>query len=490
MTENYYGVLGVREDASTAEIKSAYRYAAAKVHPAHGENNPSDAVHRFAQLAEAYSVLSDETARGVYDVRRHPVGSFQFSAASAKTSDPEETFVNSMVEWAIELRSQGYTGALIQNMLRSHQCPVAIAEAIGAMFPASSAATGQQRATPTANAGSSTGYAAGKALGARRTDFRRVFVALLAASGFAGLVYHAYKESSPRTTPQETAASVATTTAPATISVASALAPASVPPATPVGPQPYAFLSSEPDLQTLDAVRGTAVRTKDSFHLPAGEFLPDADKGFFSTKVALRVPLPFGTRVLYLLQSVPVQSQSYDCHACATIVSAVITTRARTGEETVAAPLQDLGAMGAWGTYDLSTVALVEIGKKRAGLVFRHAWSGQGETDSSISIFSIEQKGIRKLAEVTTGSDNTATAQCENQRSACEKFDVSVRFVRDNKSAYYPLELTVSGTRKNASGLVVPVHDTFMARYNGKTYALDENEGASTPTLGAQGNQS
>lgn len=35
MTDNYYGVLGVREDASTAEIKSAYRQAAAQVHPVH-----------------------------------------------------------------------------------------------------------------------------------------------------------------------------------------------------------------------------------------------------------------------------------------------------------------------------------------------------------------------------------------------------------------------------------------------------------------------
>ncbi|SOY52706.1 J domain-containing protein [Cupriavidus taiwanensis] len=475
MTENYYGVLGVREDASVTEIKAAYRYAAAKVHPAHGENSPSDAAHRFARLAEAYSVLSDETARGAYDVQRHPGGSYRFANARSRAVDPEATFVNSMVEWAVELRGQGYTGELIRDLLVSHQCPVDIAEAVSAMFGTSGSLPGQSQATPMAAAG----YAAGKTVGTLRRDSNGVLSLLGIVVVLAGVLYLMPKESSKGDGPNATEAGVAATSPASTPASVSASGPEER-----AAPGPYSFLSSVVELRTLDATRGTAVRTKDSFRLPAGESLPEAEQGIFNTEVALRVPLPFGARVLYLLQSIPVQTQSYDCHACATVVSAIITTRSKAGEEIAATPLQDLGMMGAWGKYDLSSVALVEIGKKHPGLVFRHEWGGQGVTASSIDIFSIEQKGIRKLAEVTTGGSNTGTSQCGSQKSACEEFNVSVRFARDNKSLYYPLELKVTGTRMNDSGVAAPVSGTFLARFNGKSYVTDPDQGAPSPASG------
>lgn len=64
--KNYYDILGVREDATDAEIKKAYRRAALKYHP---DRNPgsSEAAEKFKEAARAYEVLSDPEKRKLYD---------------------------------------------------------------------------------------------------------------------------------------------------------------------------------------------------------------------------------------------------------------------------------------------------------------------------------------------------------------------------------------------------------------------------------------
>jgi len=61
-----YGLLEVSPEASTQEIKTAYRRKARKVHP---DKNPDDpeASKLFHQLSEALKVLLDETAKAAYD---------------------------------------------------------------------------------------------------------------------------------------------------------------------------------------------------------------------------------------------------------------------------------------------------------------------------------------------------------------------------------------------------------------------------------------
>ncbi|OLT38543.1 hypothetical protein BJF85_09600 [Saccharomonospora sp. CUA-673] len=61
-TEDFYAVLGVPDDASAAEIKSAFRSRARSWHPDAG----GDAA-RFAVLREAYETLSDPYLRRLYD---------------------------------------------------------------------------------------------------------------------------------------------------------------------------------------------------------------------------------------------------------------------------------------------------------------------------------------------------------------------------------------------------------------------------------------
>ncbi len=67
---DFYEVLGISREASTDDIKKAYRQMALKYHP---DRNPGDeeAPKRFKEAAEAYEVLSDPDKRQRYDRYGH-----------------------------------------------------------------------------------------------------------------------------------------------------------------------------------------------------------------------------------------------------------------------------------------------------------------------------------------------------------------------------------------------------------------------------------
>ena len=61
-----YSILGVSRQADDKAIKSAYRKLAKELHPDRNQDNPR-AAERFAEVTQAYDVLSDAQKRGQYD---------------------------------------------------------------------------------------------------------------------------------------------------------------------------------------------------------------------------------------------------------------------------------------------------------------------------------------------------------------------------------------------------------------------------------------
>jgi DnaJ-class molecular chaperone len=61
-----YQRLGIKRGASEAEVKKAYRSLAKQLHPDRNTDNPK-AAERFAQITQAYDLLSDKDKRARYD---------------------------------------------------------------------------------------------------------------------------------------------------------------------------------------------------------------------------------------------------------------------------------------------------------------------------------------------------------------------------------------------------------------------------------------
>ena len=70
---DYYEVLGITKGATEAEIKSAFRKKAKELHPDVNKDDPN-AEEKFKEVQEAYSVLSDENKRNMYDQYGHAAG--------------------------------------------------------------------------------------------------------------------------------------------------------------------------------------------------------------------------------------------------------------------------------------------------------------------------------------------------------------------------------------------------------------------------------
>lgn len=68
-SRDYYEILGLSRDASTEDVKKAYRKLALQFHP--DRNKEPGAEDKFKEVSEAYAVLSDAEKRRTYDQYGH-----------------------------------------------------------------------------------------------------------------------------------------------------------------------------------------------------------------------------------------------------------------------------------------------------------------------------------------------------------------------------------------------------------------------------------
>lgn len=78
---DYYGILGIKRTATSAEVRAGYKWAAMKWHPQKNPSSKVEAEQRFRDIAEAYDVLITPLLRQTYDevgergLKYPPVGS-------------------------------------------------------------------------------------------------------------------------------------------------------------------------------------------------------------------------------------------------------------------------------------------------------------------------------------------------------------------------------------------------------------------------------
>jgi molecular chaperone DnaJ len=71
MKRDYYEVLGIPKNASTDDIKRAYRKKAKQHHPDMNPDNKKEAEQKFKEVSEAYEVLMNPQKRQLYDQYGH-----------------------------------------------------------------------------------------------------------------------------------------------------------------------------------------------------------------------------------------------------------------------------------------------------------------------------------------------------------------------------------------------------------------------------------
>src|SRR5438094_6727931 len=81
---NFYDILGVSRNASTEEIRKAYRKLARKYHPDINPGN-KEAENKFKEISVAYDALTDPEKRKLYDEFGEAGLASGFDAAKARS---------------------------------------------------------------------------------------------------------------------------------------------------------------------------------------------------------------------------------------------------------------------------------------------------------------------------------------------------------------------------------------------------------------------
>ena len=86
---DYYSILGIKPTATVDDIKRAYRQMVFRFHPDRNPDNP-EAIDKFNQVRDAYSVLSDALKRRAYDSINYPAGAEESEEPAEEEPDEKE----------------------------------------------------------------------------------------------------------------------------------------------------------------------------------------------------------------------------------------------------------------------------------------------------------------------------------------------------------------------------------------------------------------
>lgn len=95
---DHYQTLGIRRDATKAEVKAAFRRHALRDHPDRHAGSTdatarANAARRFRQASDAYHVLSDDRRRAEYDLRlRGSTSSYARTSSSGWASSSSASY--------------------------------------------------------------------------------------------------------------------------------------------------------------------------------------------------------------------------------------------------------------------------------------------------------------------------------------------------------------------------------------------------------------
>ena len=105
--KDYYQILKVNRDASTEDIKKAFRRLALQYHPDRNPQNAGEAGEKFKEINEAYEVLGDEYKRWQYD-RLSGLPSYSRRTMAVEDIFNEDMRVDSILEMLQKLAGTNF----------------------------------------------------------------------------------------------------------------------------------------------------------------------------------------------------------------------------------------------------------------------------------------------------------------------------------------------------------------------------------------------
>ena len=120
-TSDYYSLLGVDENATTRQIKDAYRKLAYRFHPDRNPDN-SEAAEQMKRINEAYAVLADANKRRDYDGLRQRFGDTAHSRFRQTYSD-QDIFRGSDIHQVFEEMARAFGVRGVEDIFREFYGP-------------------------------------------------------------------------------------------------------------------------------------------------------------------------------------------------------------------------------------------------------------------------------------------------------------------------------------------------------------------------------